>query len=318
MEDLFPLLTKYGYTLLAAIVFAEAIGLPVPAAPALLAAGAAAAKGILLAPLVVAAGMGSMLAGDTLLFFLGRWTGWWLLGLLCRFSPNPEACIYSSAAYFYKRGRTTLVFAKFLPGVNTMAPPIAGSMNMAPATFFLFDFAGTTLYIMTYLTLGFLFSEAIGMIGMWISNLGRIVGGLFIAAIAGYLFWRWWRLRKLPRHEIPRVSPLELASALSEDVIVADVRSHGYYDENSQRIQGSIRLEPNRLPEAIMELPPGKTVYLYCSCLQEATSDRVAQVLKEAGFEAKVLHGGLNAWRKAGLPTEAVPAADIVHLPSFR
>ena len=94
MNAFLPLLTQYGYPLLGLIVFLEAIGLPVPAAPALLAVGAAAAKGRLDPLTCLSIALASMLAADIILFLLGRWTGWWLLGLLCRVSVNPEACIY--------------------------------------------------------------------------------------------------------------------------------------------------------------------------------------------------------------------------------
>ena len=83
-----------------------------------------------LEPLTLLTALASILTGDTLMFLMGRYTGWWLLGLLCRLSLNPEACILRSADSFYKRGRALLIFAKFVPGINTIAPPMAGSMNM--------------------------------------------------------------------------------------------------------------------------------------------------------------------------------------------
>ena len=95
---------------------------------------------------------------------MGRYTGWWLLGLLCRLSLNPESCILRSADSFYRRGRTVLVFAKFVPGVNTMAVPLAGSMNMRFAQFFGLDLAGASLYAAAYLSVGFIFSDALGTI----------------------------------------------------------------------------------------------------------------------------------------------------------
>ena len=129
------LLAQHGYSLLIATVFLEAVGIPVPAALALMVAGGAAARGVLQVPNALGAALLAMLAGDTLMFLLGRYTGWWLLGILCRISLNPESCILRSADTFYRRGRTLLVIAKFIPGINTMAPPLAGSMNMRLAPF---------------------------------------------------------------------------------------------------------------------------------------------------------------------------------------
>jgi membrane protein DedA with SNARE-associated domain/rhodanese-related sulfurtransferase len=311
MEALLPLLEKYGYPILAIIIFAEAIGLPVPAAPALLAVGAASAKGILSPATSLVVALTSMMTADITLFLLGRRTGWWLLGLLCRLSVNPEACIYSSASYFHRRGRTALLFAKFIPAINTMAPPMAGSMNMHASVFLRYDFAGALLYIGTYGTLGYLFHNAIAELTEWVSTFGRAATAIIAIAFASYFAYRIHRARRR------RNNPDELATRLDQDILIADVRSHGYYDHTAERILGSIRIEPNRLPEILPTLPKDREVFLYCSCLNEATSERVAELLLDAGFEARVLTGGLSAWKKAGHPLEQVPAEDIIHLPKF-
>src|SRR6204780_4077686 len=146
MNHLFSLIAHHGYILLFLVVLAEAIGLPVPAAVALVAGGAAAAAGTLNIFKVLFLAISAMLMGDTLLFILGRYMGWGLLGLLCRLSINPESCILRSAESFYKRGKATLLVAKFIPGVNSMAPPLAGSMKMRPLQFLQLDFLGAFLY----------------------------------------------------------------------------------------------------------------------------------------------------------------------------
>src|SRR5580692_1996163 len=139
-------LALHGYSVLFAAVFLEAVGLPVPAALALLIAGGASARGSLHSSYALGGALLAMMAGDTLMFVMGRYTGWWFLGLLCRISLNPESCVLRSADSFYRRGRTLLVFAKFIPGINTMAPPLAGCMNMSPAQFLGLDLAGAALY----------------------------------------------------------------------------------------------------------------------------------------------------------------------------
>ena len=148
MSDLIAAVAKHGYLLVFVFVLAEAIGLPVPAALALVAAGAASAGHLLRAPLVLIIAIVAMVLGDTLLFFAGRYSGWALLGILCRVSMNPETCILRSAESFYKRGKETLLFAKFLPGINTMATPRAGSMRMRFGQFLRFDAVGATLYLL--------------------------------------------------------------------------------------------------------------------------------------------------------------------------
>ena len=263
-----------------------------------------------------------MLAGDTLMFLLGRYTGWWLLALLCRLSLNPESCILRSADSFYKRGRTLLVFAKFVPGINTMAPPLAGSMNMRWSQFLRRDAIGAALYIGAYWSLGFLFSEAISAIIGGFQTFGTVMEWILIAAVAGYLLylaWIWTRSSAL--RAIPRVRPEEAARAMSADgAVIYDVRSHGYFHDKAMRIQGSVRLEPNALhqPAEQPDLPPGKPIYVYCTCVREATSARVAKVLIDKGVQVAIIQGGLRAWKKAGLPLEPVPPQEMTELPVFK
>src|ERR1700675_3294031 len=160
MDFLLARLAQHSYAILFAAVFLETVGFPVPAAIALLIAGGASARGSLDGVTAVGGALCAMLIGDTLMFLMGRYTGWWLLGLLCRLSLNPESCIMRSADAFYKRGRMLLVFAKFVPGINSMAPPIAGSMNMRWTQFVGLDAAGAALYTGSYWSLGFLFGDA--------------------------------------------------------------------------------------------------------------------------------------------------------------
>src|SRR5262245_3015567 len=147
MSDVLTLISRHGYLLVFVMVLAEALGFPVPAAIALLTAGAAVGAHMLSGMAVWALALAAMLLGDLTLFVLGARTGWGLLAFLCRVSVNPETCILRSAESFYKRGKTTLIFAKFLPGVNTMAPPLAGSMRMPVGQFLRFDVMGGVLYV---------------------------------------------------------------------------------------------------------------------------------------------------------------------------
>src|ERR1700690_257897 len=145
MNHFLSLIAQHGYLVIFLILFLEAIGLPVPAAPALVAAGAAAASGVLRAPVLFLLAVLGMMLGDSLLYVLGSYMGWFLLGLLCKVSPNPETCILRSAESFYKRGRTTLLIAKFVPGINSMVAPLAGSMKMTFAEFIALDAIGVGL-----------------------------------------------------------------------------------------------------------------------------------------------------------------------------
>src|ERR1700746_233676 len=155
MNDLLSILARSGYALTFGLLFGEARGLPFPAAIALVAAGAAVASHALSGPAVLLAAMLALMIGDSAQFWLGRYSGWALLGFLCRLSMNPETCILRSAESFYKRGKMTLVVAKFLPGINTMAAPLARSMRMRYGQFLRLDFAGALLYTVPYLLVGY-------------------------------------------------------------------------------------------------------------------------------------------------------------------
>ncbi len=322
MGSLNTALMQHGYAILAGVVFLEAIGVPVPAAVALLIAGAAVARGVLAAQYVVGIALLAMLGGDTLMFLLGRYTGWWLLGLLCRISLNPESCILRSADSFYRRGRTLLVIAKFIPGINTMAPPLAGSMNMRATTFLRLDFVGALLYTGAYLLVGFIFSGALEAVTRGYDSAGRIVGWIILALVIGYLLfraWLWAKARALGA--VPSADPEVVARELAAGAQVFDVRSHGYFDAKATRIQGSRRLDPNALHQPGAELPVEGIVFVYCTCVRQATSTRVARelqkMLAEKNVRVTVILGGLRAWVKAGLPVEDVPSDEVVSLPLF-
>jgi len=319
MESLLAGLSQHGYTILFAIVFLESVGLPVPAALALLIAGGASARGSLQLPLAAGSALMAFVVGDTLMFLMGRYTGWWMLGLLCRLSLNPESCILRSADSFYRRGRIVLLFAKFVPGINTMAPPLAGSMNMRFGQFLGLDFTGASLYIAAYLSVGFLFSGALGTITKNYEIFGRVVTWVLITAVVIYLGLQarmWIKARGL--RSIPLISATDAAKALSsDDAVIYDVRSHGYYDQKAARVRGSKRLEPNALHRLEDNITTEKPVYLYCTCVREATSARVAQGLLEKGVRVAVIKGGLRAWKRAGLPLEPVPPEEMTKLPLF-
>ena len=270
MNDLLSLISHNGYLLLAALCFAEAIGLPVPAAIAILTAGAVAAYGHMHLYFLFPAALFATLSGDVLLFYAGRVSGWALLGLLCRLSANPETCILRSAEYFYRRGKLTLLFAKFIPGINTMSPPLAGSMRMKPAQFLTFDSLGAAIYIATYAIAGYVFSDALRAITRGLRSAGSAAEVVFGVGLAGYAVYRIVIYRRYRLLDIaPRVHAEEvgrrLASAAPGSILIADVRSHGYYDADSERIAGSVRLEPNLLEEEIKNLSKEREIYLYCT-----------------------------------------------------
>jgi rhodanese-related sulfurtransferase len=260
-----------------------------------------------------------MVAGDTLMFVMGRYTGWWLLGALCRISLNPESCILRSADSFYRRGRALLVVAKFIPGINTMAPPLAGCMNMRFRQFLGLDVAGAALYCGSYFGAGFLFSDALGAITRGYQAFGRVVGWVVMSLVAGYVVFQislWIRARAL--RSVAFAVPAEVAQQMATGACVYDVRSHGYLDAKATRISGSRRMDPNALNQYREQVPDGQLAYVYCTCVREATSVRVARELLNRGVRVAVIKGGLRAWKGAGLPVEPVPPEELAALPTFR
>lgn len=331
-------IAQHGYAVIFLAVLSEAIGLPIPAALAMVVAGAACASHAMNLPLVFVICLLALVSGDFFMYTLGRYTGWALLGILCRVSVNPETCILRSAESFYKRGKITLVMAKFIPGVNTIAPPLAGSMKMRPLQFLQYDVMGAALYALAYLLVGFIFRDFLAAITRGFLAAGRAVEVALLTAIIAYAVYRLWIYYKNRVYRVvPRIQVEELASKLESDgksddtsgaksdgtnndkgnILLLDVRSHGYYDSGALRIKGSVRFEPNNFAEEIKHLSKDKEIYVYCTCARDATSARVAHLLREQGYNAYVIVGGLGAWRKAGLPLEGVPGTDLVKLPTF-
>ena len=318
----------HAYAVTAGVLFLGACGLPMPASVVLLVAGAAAHGAGLNLGSVIACAAGAALLGDFLLYLGGRFTGWWLLAGLCRVSMNPETCIFGSANRFYRRGSKTLLFAKFVPGLSTVAAPLSGSLNMPALRFLGLDAIGVTLYSSAWATAGFVFSRFLREILAGVSRLGHITATMIAVVVGVYVVWLVTSYVRDTRFAaVERIAAAELHEHLQKQskdrvVVIADVRSHGYYDSGMQRIKNSIRVEPNRLREEVAALrefmAPECDIYLYCSCARDATSVRVAKALEKEDCKTKVIAGGLKAWIKAGGPLEPVPEGDLEHLPRFR
>lgn len=270
MNGLLSVMAHHGYALIFGLLLLEAIGLPLPAALALVAAGAAVASHTLSGAGALIAAVLALILGDSAQFWIGRYAGWALLGFLCRLSMNPETCILRSAEAFYKRGKTTLVIAKFIPGLNTMAAPLAGSMKMRYGQFLRLNLAGSLLYSLSYLLLGYLSRDFLATVFNSFHAARRVMELLILLALILYAIYRTAQFLKFRKYNVvPRVQVQELAARLASEeadrIQIVDVRSHGYYDIGAERILGSIRIEPNNLEAEIKNLPKDKDIYLYCT-----------------------------------------------------
>ncbi len=324
--DVIQVIAHHGYAVTAAFLFLAALGLPLPVAVALLAAGAASHAG--LNPLLtLGIAWFAALVGDVLLYLGGRHTGWWLLAGMCRLSLNPEQCIFASADSFYRRGPYTLLIAKFIPGLGTVAAPLAGSLNMRFSRFLRLMAIGEAMYCSVWFAVGFAFYRFIDKIAGWMERASHAVLVAFLFLALGYALVVLFFILKARRfREIDKITAESLRDRLDHldpdrIVVIADVRSHNYYDPGMQRIKNSIRIEPNRLQEELEALrefmAPECEIYLYCSCLRDTTSVRVAHALNEANVRTTVIEGGMKAWMRAGGAMERVPDGEVRRLPQF-
>ncbi len=323
---LLDLIAEHGYAVVALILFMAAAGLPLPTSIVLLIAGAESHHHMQLRWMLPVAWLAAV-TGDSLLFFGGRYTGWWLLAGMCRLSVNPEGCIFSSSSYFYRRGAKTLLFAKWVPGLASMAAPLAGSLNMRFWRFLRMDMAGVAMYVTAWVMIGYFFTQFLHQIMSGIQRLGHAVTLLVLLVVLGYaVSILIFTLKARRYNNIQKISAAQLRERLATKtpnrlVVIADVRSHNYYDPGMQRIKNSIRVEPTRLKEELEALrefmAPECEIYLYCSCIRDTTSKRVAHMLEQENCRTQVIEGGLKAWIRAGGELESVPLEDIQHLPQF-
>jgi membrane protein DedA with SNARE-associated domain/rhodanese-related sulfurtransferase len=307
MPAIDPLSANHGLLLFGAILLAG-FGLPVPLAPALLAIGAMAAMGHL-NPLVAALLPAlCLLPGDALWFFLGKRYGQGILHTVCRFTFERDTCIRSTQDRFAKYGLRTLLVARFVPGLSTLASPMAGAVENPFARFLPFEFAGSLLYTATYLLLGWLFANQLGIIVQVLADAGIRLTVAALVLIALYasakLAMRWWLIRQM--HTIA-IDPAGLAQ--HPDPLIVDLRGRNDLAADPFIIPGAHRWKLEQLMRETESMPRDRLIILLCACPNDATSTRAALMLRRKGFHnARPLRGGLNAWRTAGLPLEKASA----------
>ena len=190
------LIEQYGLIILPALAIAEQIGIPLPAAPVLLAVGALAAHGRVSIALALMALSVAALAADLAWYELGRRHGASVLERLYRCSSRPDECRRRAAAVFARHGARSMLVAKFLPGLTTILPPLAGVFTVGRVRFVLYDLAGVQLWALTWLTVGYFFSDGIALIADRVSALGHLLG--LVVAVAGLIGYAllWYRRRR--------------------------------------------------------------------------------------------------------------------------
>ena len=266
--DPLPLLERYGALILPALVVAEQIGIPLPAVPALLAVGALAASGRGSIPLVLAAIVLVALAVDLGWYEVGRRRGAHVLARLCRLSLEPDFCVRRAETIFTRYGVRAMLVAKFIPGVTTVTPPLAGIFDVGRVRFAVYEVAGVLLWAGVWLGLGYVFSDAIGAIADRVARLGRLLGLAVAAALVGYLVVKYVRRRLFIRSiRIARIAPAALKQRIDagEDITIIDLRTRLDVAATPYAIPGSRWMEADGLDADAWEMLRSRELVLYCS-----------------------------------------------------
>ena len=266
MREVLDFLIRHGYVVIGSAVFAEQLGIPVPSMPVLLAAGAVAGNGALNPAACIIIAMTAAMLGDLFWFLLGRRYGGAVLGILCRISLEPDSCVERTESVYIKSGTWALVFAKFVPGLNTVMTPLAGRFHLATSRFLLFDGLGALLWATSYVVLGWLFRTQLERLADFFLRMGAGFGIVVVVSLAAYIGYRYWHRRVLYRElRMSRIAPWELKDRIDkgEDLLLIDLRNPVDRDEGV--IPGSTLMS---VRELLCDTPPvlfNSEVVLYCS-----------------------------------------------------
>ncbi len=251
MHETIRFLMRHGYTVVFVWVFAEQVGLPIPSMPMLLAAGALAGSGQL--SFVAALGLAIVAAvlSDSIWYELGRRRGHAVLNLICRISLEPDSCVRRTEDIFTRQGARSLVIAKFVPGLGTVAPPLAGMFRMPLWRFLLWDLAGVFVWAGAFTGAGYLFSAQLERVAGYALRLGKYIE----------------RRRFMRGLRTARITPEELKQKLDagEDIVVVDLRSSTEFDADGIKLPGAVHMRPDELDERHQEIPRDRDVVLYCT-----------------------------------------------------
>jgi membrane protein DedA with SNARE-associated domain/rhodanese-related sulfurtransferase len=309
MSETSRFLINHGLPLVFAAVFVEQMGLPLPALPWLLAAGALSAAGQFSLPLGLGVTVIACLVADAVWFYLGRYRGNQVLALLCRISLEPDSCVRRTQNVFTKYGLRGVLIAKFVPGMNTVAPPLAGMSGIGAGRFLFVDGAGALLYGGCLLGFGYFFSHQIDQIAAAIARIGGSALSLVIGLAILYIAYRAWQRQRLLRElRTARITVDELRQKLAagETPVIFDLRSNAAVEQDPTLIQGAIHLSLEDIEKRVSEFPRDRDIIVYCSCPNEVSSARLALQLQRKGFtRVRPLLGGIDAWRKQQYPTQA-------------
>ncbi|MFY9854265.1 MAG: VTT domain-containing protein [Terracidiphilus sp.] len=308
------ILLTYGYLLLFAWVLVEQLGVPLPATPVLLAAGALSAENEISFPLALLAALVGSLIADSSWFLVGRRYGHHVMRILCKLSLEPTTCVRRTQDSFGRRRAVTVVIAKFVPGLSLLAAPVAGQNGMSLGSFLFFDVIGVTLWVGALLTAGRFFGDLLQRDPNLLNTVGRFSGALLTLGIVGFLVVRVIRRRMIIKKLVAaRLEPEELKRQIDagESVYIVDLRHPMEILKDPFTLSGALRFSPDTLTAHHHEIPRDRDVVLFCNCPNDASAAKTAMTLHKLGIErVRPLRGGYDEWKRLGFPLSAVESAN--------
>lgn len=268
MAQILEFLLRHGYWVVFAFVLAEQIGLPLPATPVLLAMGALAGLGRISYWQAFGVGFAASLIGDLIWYWLGLKRGYSVLNLLCRIALEPDSCVRRTENVFSRLGACALLFAKFVPGLSTAAPPLAGLFRMPLWRFLLSDGAGAALWVGAFSVFGYLLRTQLELAAEYALGFGRWLGIAVVVLLGAYIVWHaWQRQRFLRKLRIARITPEELLRKLNsrEPVMIVDLRNPLDVQSSGAKLPGALLMAPGEVEERHAEILRDRDVILYCS-----------------------------------------------------
>ncbi len=303
----------YAYAILFLWVLGEQLGIPIPSIPLLLTAGTLSATHQIHLWYALPAVLLACALADSAWYLLGRRFGSSVLKLLCRLSLEASTCVSKTELYFTRRGPVTLLFAKFVPGISTLAAPIAGQTGMPYTRFLLYDLAGSILWAEAYLLAGRFFGDLAQRSTRFFHLLSHFAAGIFVLLVLGFIAYRLWKNRRfLLDLRASRIEPDELFHMLTTareqgniPPFIVDLRHPLDYLPDPRVLPGAVRIGPAELATQATTLPRDRDVILYCTCPSEERSVDVARKLAKLGIHrVRPLRGGFEGWKLAGYPLE--------------
>lgn len=312
-HQLVLLITQYGLLIVGANVLLDQIGLPIPAYPTLIVAGALSAAGNLaLGPLFALSVLACVLP-DCGWYLLGQIYGIRVLKTLCRISLEPDSCVNQTQTRFEQWGINSLVIAKFVPGLAIIAPPLAGALRIGWPRFILLSTVGAGLWVGSGLIAGVLFQSQIDRLLAHLDRIGSVAGLAAAGLLAAYIAFKWWeRARFYKSLKMARISVEDLYGLMQSGAAptIIDVRSPTARALEPRFIPGALHVPLENIGQHLGHLPRDRDIILYCTCPSEASAARVAKLLMNQGFKkVRPLHGGLDAWIGAGFAVATVAEA---------